>query len=107
MFFIVTKPPEFVAGFYEASEVSHEVAAKLMREHHASKTCKPFIFHRSTQRALRELTGIKFEMVQKSEMPVPRDGDQFLRVKVNKESPGIPALADHCFLKITYSSQDN
>ena len=106
MFFIVTKPPEFVSGFYEVREVSREEAAKLVKEHHASKACEAFIFHGSTQRVLKILTGIEFEMVQKGEMPVPRDGDQFLQVKVTKKSPDTRSLANHCFLKITYS-QDN
>ena len=104
MLFVVTKPPEFITGSYTVCELSHEDAAKLMRDHHASETCKPFIFHGSTQRAVKELTGIKFEMVQKAEIPVPRDGDQFLHVKLKEEtSPGRPVLADHIFLQISFS----
>jgi hypothetical protein len=106
MLFIVTKPPEFVAGFYRCSELSHEAAAELLNDNHKSGTCDPFIFHSSSQRALKELTEIQFEMKQKAKIPMPRDGDQFLHIKLKeKTSPGRPALSDHLFLLIDFSGK--
>lgn len=105
MLFIVTKPPEFVPGAYVCSELAHEDAAEIIKRNHESKACEPFIFHNSTRRAVEQLTGIKFEMVQKAAIPLPRDGDQFLHIKLkDKSGSGRPSLEDHVFIKIDFAA---
>lgn len=105
MLYIVSKPPEFVAGTYRCNELSHEAAAELLKDSHAFDACEPFIFQGSTQRALKVLTGINFEMKQKTRVPLPHHGDQFLHIKMKeKTSPGRPVLADHVFIKIDFST---
>ena len=105
MLYVVTKPPEFVSGTYTCAELSREHAASLIKDNHASKTCEPYIFHASTRRAIQQLTGIKFELVQKKSIPLPRDGDQFLHMKLKeKTGPGRPSLKDHVFVRIEFST---
>ena len=105
MLLIVTKMPEILPGTYVCKELSPNEAASLINDHQLAETIAPYIFHNLAKRALKELTGINFAMVQNAEMPQPQDGDLFLHVKVKtKVSPGRPTIEDLAYFKIDFSS---
>ncbi|QEG25164.1 hypothetical protein [Mariniblastus fucicola] len=104
MLLIVTKPPKFCAGNFKCIELSREDASILIKGSHSNDQVAPYIFHGSTKRALAVLTGIDFEIVQKTEVPQPRDGDLFLLIQVSPSAPrGRPRVEDLEFLQIEFS----
>ena len=104
MLFIVTKPPQFTVGVFSCEAISANDAAALISSTNASGDVKAYLFHGATKRALKLMTGIDFEMVQKTNVPIPTDGDQFLHIKVKPGSSGRPNVEDLEFLKIDFAA---
>ena len=105
MLYLVTLPPELHPGTYSCERVSHEVAASLIKNADEAGELKSFVNFASTKFAIKELSGVKVDVVQKISLPEPKEGDSYLHCRAGeKSSDGRIGLEQLQFFKIRFSA---
>ena len=105
MLYLVTIPFELQNGSYRCDEISHEEAGKLISNANESGNLKSFVNFASTKFAIRELCGVKVEVVQKVNLPTLKEGDSLLHCRVVQKSKGERiGLSDLNFFQVEFIS---
>ena len=105
MLHLVTMPPTWHTGTYTIEEITADEAASRIRNAADSDELKSHINFASTKKAIEGLTGLRIDMVQRINVPVPRDGDCFLHIRLRtRASRDRVGLADLAFFWADYTA---
>ena len=104
MLYLVTLPPELHPGTYVCTKLTHDEAGKLIKEASEASKLRSFVNFASTKFAIRDLCGVKVDVLQKVELPVPSDGESFISCRVkDKAAEGRIGLEQLEFFRIEFS----
>lgn len=106
MLYLITKPLPLYAGEYHVEQIDSQSAANLIRSNSESSQLKSLIHFGSTAVAMRSLTSLNIELVERAETPTLNDGDQAIeiRLRANVGKGQKIGLADLEFFLIRYRS---
>ena len=106
MLYLITKTLPLHVGEYHVEQIDSDAAAALIRTHHESSKLRSLIHFGSTAAAMRSLTELYIELVERAEPPTLSNEDLAIEIRLR---PSIGkgqkvGLADLEFFLIRYRS---
>jgi hypothetical protein len=87
MLYLISKPFHLTTGCYECRQISAGDAAILIRSAYSAGELRSLVHFATTAAALRALTAVDVSIVERVEIPNPKQGDRFLDVRLRATVP--------------------